>query len=133
MRRNFLRLPLGLAVVGLALALSGCPVTAESRETDGQGPGGLFGNPTGPVIITITGVPAAVGANVWVGLIPSGSVGSVGFSASGTVQHGGQLTVTIPNVPFPGEYRVTTNIGGVTGVLPITVGENPVIPWSSFN
>jgi len=126
MRKNLLRLPLGLAVLGLALALSGCPITASSRETDGQGPGELFGNPTGPVIITVTGVPASVGDNVLVALVPGGG------SAEGTVQHGGQLTVTIQNVPFPGEYRVSID-GYTTGVLPITVGENPVIPWSSFN
>ena len=64
------------AALGMALALSGCPVRADNRSYDMGGPGDVFGGtgqqPAGTVTITFTGVPAEHnGRNVMVKLLPT--------------------------------------------------------------
>ena len=68
MRNGLLKTGSGLAVfavvavLGMALVLSGCPIRADNRNVDMGGPGNIFGGtgpqPSGQVTLFITDVPA---------------------------------------------------------------------------
>jgi len=135
-----------VAVLGMALALTGCPAVADNR--DGEGPGNHFGNtavnpnqPAGPVTIIVTGIP-----EVFWGSTTHGAQASVWLDATGlptvqaweTVRHG-SVMFTMPNVRFPAEYTISLTVAGIwAGTIPaagiqIAVGENPPVPFDTFN
>jgi len=115
MKKGLWKIPVGLAILGLTMALSGCPIVADDRNVDGGGPGDLFGNVTGSVAITITGLPTSHngrdlydGRNVTVQVFYDGQPYSTRRQAIGTVRNG-SVSVTIQNVAFPpggNGYRV---------------------------
>ena len=146
------RVPASLAALALAVALSGCPVSAEYRNTDpGRGPGDLLGpRPTAPVVVTISGFDAAYTGTATVTLhdrgslaLPGGSL--VGSSQTADVRHG-TITVVFPAVPFPPRGDFVLQLGEdideddedgtpptFTAGLPLTVGANPTIALSQFD
>jgi len=142
MKNRLFRIPAILAAVGLALVLSGCPVSSDTRDTDMGGGGPLFGNPVGPVVLTIAGIPSGT-TSLWIALH-----GQSGGDGLGRLWHeatvvGGTVTVTFQRA-FAGEFTVSHSPSQPPsmGVLPpssgtvtvnVMVGENPVIPFSAFN
>jgi len=156
MMKRLWAIPAGLFVFGLALALSGCPVVAEDRITDGQGPGNLFGSPTMYAVLTVTGIPSDRNGDVivmqledrrWVLPDPGMTAAEANaarqtWTGSGTVTNG-RLTVIIP-VPLVSGVNVngveiftgTTargNLIGWTGLSSIGPGINPYLSWSMFD
>jgi len=148
MRMAFLKTQAGVAAfatvaaLGMALALSGCPISADNRNTDMGGPGDVFGGtgqqPTSQVMVTVTGIPPAYnGRDVRVRLFsyPSIDCEDSGCEAacacttdspwgttlcicsdhlaSATVA-GGNFTVVWQNVVFPRDYRINVWLAGDT-------------------
>ena len=121
-----------VAVLGMALTLSGCPIVADNRNTYMGGPGDIFGGtgqqPTSQVTVTISGIPAENnGRDATVTLSDSNTT----LPESATVT-GGSITVTWQNVVFPRDYRISVSIDGGSPrpfEREIIPGDNPVISW----
>jgi len=140
MRKLYWKIPAGLAVLGLALALSGCPVNADSRTYHGDGPGGLFGRPTGSVIVEITGLTGTTATVTLLSVNDDGTFGpSIGTGPTPAARPViyGTVTVRFNNVPFPQANDFMVQLGTGTGAtrthsIPLTVGYNAPISASMF-
>jgi len=107
MRKNFWKLAAGLATIGLAAFLAGCPISVDDRNADNGR--AIFGaGPSAPMTITIIGLPAAATGSyaaleIWeFGMEWNANPALTDFPAargSGRIT-GGSFT-TVLNVPFP--------------------------------
>jgi len=123
-RKRLWTIPATLAVIGLALALGGCPMDAETREADGFRGGNFGDGPSAPVTIRITGLPAAA-----VGLYATVEIWEFGRAwhqdpalrdppAIGRAARiaGGSVSVIMEDVSFPlpaSFERLTLYVGGL--------------------
>ena len=124
-----------VAVLGMALTLSGCPIVADNRNTYMGGPGDIFGGtgqqPTSQVTVTISGIPAENNgrdATVTLSDLDDSNAYLTGYA----IVAGGSITVTWQNVVFPRDYRISVSIDGGSPrpfEREIIPGDNPVISW----
>jgi len=145
MRNAFLKARSGvvvfavMAAFGMIFALSGCPISADNRDTYAGGPGYNFGQtgrqPSGSVTVFISGIsPANNGSDAQVTLsTPNDEIDDQ--VADATVL-GGTVTVNWQHVEFPRgvDYVVSLYISGFGNVggtdasrRRIQVGDNVIL------
>jgi len=130
-----LKITVAVASLAFAAILAGCP---DTNPREGDGYGRLFeqGTPaTGPVVITVSGLAIHDGKDATIKL--SDIAAGISAQAIGKVENG-TVTVTILNVPFPYDYRVSLSVAGTDigttdkDAFNIMVGTNPAMALSDF-